>query len=71
MDKERLDEYKRAIDELQEAVELLQNDTIDRAVADEKYRKAAIRCDSARAALYGSAEKTDSKPGLEQDQPET
>jgi hypothetical protein len=71
MDKERLDEYKRAIDELQEAVELLQSDAVDRAAADEKYRKAAIRCDIARAALYESGEKIDPKRDPEQGQPET
>jgi hypothetical protein len=51
MDKEKLGEYKRAIDELHEAVELLRSGTSDRAAADEKYQKSqgAVRQSQIRA----------------------
>jgi hypothetical protein len=53
MDKEKLEEYKRAIDELQEAVELLRDGKCDRIAAHDRYEKAKDRCDKARSALSG------------------
>jgi hypothetical protein len=51
MDKSKLEEYRRAIDELQKAVEPLRDGKGDRIAAHDRYEKAKDRCDKARSAL--------------------
>jgi exonuclease VII small subunit len=51
MDKAKLDEYRRAVDRLQEAVEGLTGFPRDWQAANDEYQKAAQQCEKARAAL--------------------
>ncbi len=56
MDAAKLDEYRRAVGELQEAVKELGRDSSDWNTAHHNYVNAKERCEKARAALYDSDE---------------
>jgi hypothetical protein len=52
MDNAKLDEYRRAVDRLQEAVERLSGFPRDWQAANDEYQKAAQQCEKARSALH-------------------
>ena len=52
MDKAILDEYRRAVDQLQEAVEELRGFPPDWDAANDEYQKASQQCEKARSALH-------------------
>jgi exonuclease VII small subunit len=53
-DKAKLDEYSRAIDELEKAEKMLRSGALNWDEAYNDYQKAKARCDKARAALSKS-----------------
>ena len=56
MDKAILDEYRRAVDQLQKAVERLRAFPPDWHAANDEYQKASRQCEKARAALLDSGD---------------
>jgi exonuclease VII small subunit len=52
MDKAILDEYRRAVDQLQEAVEALRGFPLNWNAANDEYEKASQQCEKARSALH-------------------